>query len=354
MKLRSSNNCCFGATGNRTWRPLHLHCNAAHSTTASGLTRPQNELLVQIVETIFTFPPVFDLAASSARKKILDRAKDLGVDFKESVTSHRSRDWDNLVASVTDPDVQIPDYYKAPFHAYKSGNLCLEAALEVTAAAKSVHASVMDVEGKRLSPNGDEALRSAYGECQKQLLQQMGIENPQKILDIGCATGLSSLALLKNFPGSSVVGIDLSPYFLAVGKVEQEDRMTQTGKSEDLTFLHRAAENTNLEENSFDMVSMSLVGHELPFHATKEIFVEAHRLLRPGGCLSIMEMDPSTPAFQRVLNNPIPYVVFKSTEPYLLEYVKLDMPGVLTSAGFAQIGKLSNSPRHKTVIATKK
>lgn len=38
------------------------------------------------------------------------------------------------------------------------------------------------------------------------------------------ATGLSSLALLEAFPGASVTGVDLSPYFLAVGRYEQRER----------------------------------------------------------------------------------------------------------------------------------
>jgi hypothetical protein len=40
------------------------------------------------------------------------------------------------------------------------------------------------------------------------------------IVDVGCATGLSSLELLRAFPQASVVGIDLSPHFLAGGSPE--------------------------------------------------------------------------------------------------------------------------------------
>jgi hypothetical protein len=38
------------------------------------------------------------------------------------------------------------------FHAYEKGNLSLDAALEVEAAAKSVHANVFDPTGKELDP----------------------------------------------------------------------------------------------------------------------------------------------------------------------------------------------------------
>lgn len=48
-----------------------------------------------------------------------------------------------------------------------------------------------------------------------------------------------------------------------------------------------------------------------------------------------------------------PAVAFKSTEPWLLEYLALNMPAAMTAAGFAPPRQLENSPRHKTVVAVK-
>jgi hypothetical protein len=41
------------------------------------------------------------------------------------------------------------------------------------------------------------------------------------------------------------------------------------------------------------------------------------RLLKPGGVAAIMEMNPASPAFQRIFNNPFAFAAFKSTEPHL-------------------------------------
>lgn len=57
-----------------------------------------------------------------------------------------------LARQVANPSLQPPSYYKQPFHAYRDGNLCWEAAVEMTAAARSVHSVVYDPEGKRLDP----------------------------------------------------------------------------------------------------------------------------------------------------------------------------------------------------------
>ena len=48
------------------------------------------------------------------------------------------------------------------------------------------------------------------------------------IVDVGAATGLSSLALLETFPGArGITALDLSPHFLAVGSYLQERRHQQ-------------------------------------------------------------------------------------------------------------------------------
>ncbi len=49
---------------------------------------------------------------------------------------NQAQDWTARMQAIEDPTVSYPDYYQRPFHAYEQGNLCWEAALEVTMAAK--------------------------------------------------------------------------------------------------------------------------------------------------------------------------------------------------------------------------
>lgn len=49
-------------------------------------------------------------------------------------------------------------------------------------------------------------------------------------------------------------------------------------------------------------------------------------------------------------SRPIPPAL---QEPWLLEYLALDMPAAMTAAGFLPPRQLENSPRHKTVVAVK-
>jgi hypothetical protein len=69
--------------------------------------------------------------------------------------------------------------------------------------------------------------------------------------------------------------------------------------------------------------------------------------------MCIMEMNPSSPAFQRVFANVFAYTAFKSTEPWLVDYVMLDLHGAMREAGFEQPRQAENSPKHRTVVAAK-
>jgi predicted TPR repeat methyltransferase len=76
-------------------------------------------------------------------------------------------------------------------------------------------------------------LRSNYGKCMLQLMAETpGAPQPaavQAVLDVGCAAGLSSLALRELFPAAHITGVDLSPHMVAVGRYHQEQREVSGG-----------------------------------------------------------------------------------------------------------------------------
>ncbi len=113
--------------------------------------------------------------------------------------------------------------------------------------------------------------------------------------------------------------------------------------------MHAAAEQTGLPDASADMVSLCLVCHELPQKATMDIFQEAYRVLRPGGVLSLCDMNPSNAMFA----NPVAFAVFSSTEPHLKEYLGMDMAAGMEATGFEQPLTGFNTPRHRVIVARK-
>ncbi len=291
-------------------------------------------LASRLVNTVLAIKPLANLAKHQARQMMIKRAEKIGVPWTKEVETLRSHDWEPHLASVQNPQLVYPDYYCRSFHAYDQGNLNWEAALEVEVAAYAVHAGIWADAGAQ----GDPKLRESYHEVLKSKINNQ----PRDILDLGCSVGMSTFALQEIYPQAKITGLDLSPYFLAVAHYRSKHN-TQ------ITWLHAAAESTGLANNSFDLVSAFLMFHELPQSATQQILSEARRLLRSGGYLTLMDMNPQSEIYGKM--PPYILTLLKSTEPYLDEYFALDIEKALVAAGFQTPTITYNSPRHRTVIA---
>jgi ubiquinone/menaquinone biosynthesis C-methylase UbiE len=292
-------------------------------------------LASRLVNSVLSIKPLADLAKHQARQMMIKRAEKIGVSWTKEVETLRTRNWESDLAEVQNQQLSYPNYYLKSFHAYETGNLSWQAAFEVEPAAYAVHAKIWPDSGTQ----GDQKLRQSYHDILRASLNQ----KPQNILDLGCSVGMSTFALQELYPDAEFTGLDLSPYFLAVARYRSQQRNAK------VNWVHAPAESTGLPNGSFDLVSIFLVCHELPQLSTKQIFSEARRLLRPGGHLAIMDMNPQSEAFKKM--PPYVLTLLKSTEPYLDEYFTLDIERAIVQAGFKVPSITQNSPRHRTVLA---
>jgi ubiquinone/menaquinone biosynthesis C-methylase UbiE len=305
---------------------------------------PTDRLASQLVNSLLSIEPLAKFAKHQARELIIKRAESIGVAWRDDVKFLRSRggseafspQWEVDLAQITNSSLQYPDYYLTSFHAYDRGNMSWDAAMEVEVAAYSVHAKIFAETGK----TGDAQLRQSYHD----LVTQAFSTPPQQILDIGCSVGMSTFAMQEVYPDAQLTGLDLSPYFLAIANYRSEQKQSQQ-----INWVHAAGEATGLPAHSYDLVSLFLICHELPQTATRQIFQEAKRLLKPGGQIAIMDMNPASEIYAQMA----PYILtlLKSTEPYLDRYFTLDISQALLDAGFQAPTITANTPRHRTVIA---
>ena len=297
--------------------------------------QPQPGLASRVINGILSVKPLAKLAKHQARNMIINRAEKIGVPWRDNVRQLSQHNWQEELANVENPHLVYPDYYVCSFHAYDTGNLSWESALEVESAAYAVHASIWPDAGVK----GDPRLRDNYHSILKQQLSL----NPQTILDIGCSVGMSTFPLQEMYPNAKLTGLDLSAYHLAVARYRSQQRNL------DIDWVHAAAEETNLPSASFDLVSSFLLYHELPKTAAIAIFKEARRLLKPEGYFTMMDMNPRAEAFQKM--PPYVLTLLKSTEPYLDQYFALDVETALTEAGFETPTITPVSPRHRAIVA---
>jgi ubiquinone/menaquinone biosynthesis C-methylase UbiE len=305
---------------------------------------PTDRLIGQLVNGLLSIAPLAKFAKSQARDLIIKRAEAIGVAWRDEVKLLQSRggvaafspQWAADLAEITNPDLQYPEYYLTSFHAYDRGNMSWDAAMEVEVAAYSVHAKIFAETGR----SGDTRLRQSYHD----LVRQAFATPPQTILDIGCSVGMSTFAMQEVYPEAHLTGLDLSPYFLAIANYRAQQQ-----QSTHIDWVHATGESTGLPAHSYDLVSLFLICHELPQIATREIFREAKRLLKPGGRIAIMDMNPKSEIYAQMA----PYILtlLKSTEPYLDGYFTLDIERELIDAGFQAPTITANTPRHRTVIA---
>ena len=120
------------------------------------------------------------------------------------------------------------------------------------------------------------------------------IKSPQYIVDIGCSVGISTFYLAQSFPtATKVLGIDLSPHFLAIALKTQTEALSSTtsptttslstsssasptivasidstssllSKDNNLSRIqwkHALAEDTKLPSNSIDIITTQFTFH---------------------------------------------------------------------------------------------
>lgn len=319
----------------------------------------------RLLDAALSSPLYKAVLVPQAKRTMVSTAEQNGVPWSAALEWIQSKGPWTLPNSEA---IVAPEYYRQPFHAYEEGNLCWEAALEGEIASRAVGARNFPAAGA----DGELAFRGAFDEA----LESLGATVPDggRVVDLGCGSGISTRRIAAAWPrAESVVGIDLSPHFIAVGQ-----RLQELGCAQAVAGLGTAsawqwvnpwedyadrrvsltlgdAARTLLPDGSADVVSLSLVIHELPPSATVDVCAEAMRLLKPGGQLWVTEMDFETEGFTKLRANPLLFSLIRSTEPYLDVYADWmpQLPSALAELGFGPVRLAAATGRHFALVATK-
>ena len=283
-------------------------------------------------------------------------AEKRGVSWRTDAASLESRGldvWEAERAAITDSRVVTPSYYEAhgqgTLHSYDQGNACWPAAFDAPSAYMLVHLHHYP----NLTPQ--ESFDQIHDDMHAPGLARLpAASGPVTCLDIGCGVGTSTFALqtcLRKYgrEKATILGVDLSTHFVAVAA----HRNKSAPASPAVTFAHGDGSSLGaigVADASFDYVTVSEVTHELPQGATRKLLAEIARVLKPGGVLAYLDLNPT----QALRDNTVQALTERialQNEPYYHEYLAFDMEAGMRAAGLTNLQPTwVNTAKNKTAI----
>jgi len=164
-----------------------------------------------------------------------------------------------------------------------------------------------------------------YDRFIRQAVKDMGIEQGDRILDLGTGSGKNA-SLMAEYIGKDgrIVGIDLSP-------VMQKQFMARHAGDERISFLRQRVDTPFNLGKKFDKVVISFVIHGFPQDVREQLIRNAQKHLKPGGKLIMLDWSEFSldemPGHHRF--------IFKTVEcDYAFDFIERDWKLILGKFGF--------------------
>lgn len=200
-------------------------------------------------------------------------------------------------------------------------------------------APTYDVLNHRLSGDIDKRWR-------RKAIAQLAPFRPQKLLDIATGTGDFALLAARMLQPQQLIGADISEGMMAVGR----QKVQRQGLEKIISFRREDCMQLSFADGSFDAVTAAFGIRN--FKDLDTCLRELHRVLRPGGHLSIVELSapvrpPMSWFFKIYSHTLLPLYARmvskdKSAYRYLISSIEAfpqgeEMTQILRKAGFEQV-----------------
>ena len=233
-----------------------------------------------------------------------------------------------------DPTLQLPRYQAAVdnhslpggYHAEVHDDDVRQGAIY----AQAANAYLLNRTGARHDYRGQTVIAHLLGRWPA-LATESGA--PRRILDLGCLVGASTLAYAEQFPGAEIHAVDTSAPALrfAHGLAERRGLAVH--------YHQQDAEHLAFPADSFDMVVSHALLHETSQPAVKAILRECCRVLRPGGVTAHAEVPTREEVMSPWEQLRSGYEGWYNQEPFWNALTELDLAGIATAAGFAEVAQ---------------
>jgi ubiquinone/menaquinone biosynthesis C-methylase UbiE len=214
-----------------------------------------------------------------------------------------------------DPALELPDWYRDwDIHVQPGGVWRSDASADVyELGAKLV----------MLGVNDDYTFHRAFTETA--IPATLDNSRPyRRIVDLGCGFGKSTWPLKRRFPDAEVIGLDFAAPCLRLGY----DRANAAGL--EIRFAQKDACATGLADGSVDLVTSTMLIHEMPRPAVDALLTECARILAPGGLLRFLDFTRTGDAFRDLAMTEHGE---RNNEPFLPGQIAADLPARCAAAG---------------------
>jgi ubiquinone/menaquinone biosynthesis C-methylase UbiE len=152
---------------------------------------------------------------------------------------------------------------------------------------------------------------------------------PQRVLDMACGFGKSTRPFYEALPDAEVEAIDFSAPCLRLAA-----REAQRAGARNVRFRQRDASASGYAGASFDLVTSTMLLHELPPEAVERTLAEAARLLKPGGRMVHLDFLPGPGDFDRLIHFGHSR---RNNEPFMEPLARMDLAALLGRLGLRSV-----------------
>lgn len=304
----------FALTLRKRWADT-VYPALAREFVESGVS---GDTVAEIEPTLHGLPsyPWFSHIERAQQKLMWRLAGDAVMARRDELVADLDTVPDNGLGSLTlDPDLELPSYYTDYDIHVQPGSFYSD---DMSAYVYEMGARVV-----MLRDNDGHKFHRLFAET-----ALPDFPNATRVVDVGCGFGKSTRPLVARYPGAEVIGTDLAAPGLRLGHVEAE--------AEQLPIHYRQADaqDTGLESGPCDLVTGTMLLHELPGTTTEQVVAEAARLLKPGGAVRFLEFqltgDP-------VRDATVYEHAERNNEPYFRALFATDVVGACERAGLVDV-----------------
>ena len=148
---------------------------------------------------------------------------------------------------------------------------------------------------------------------------------PQRVLDMGCGFGKSTRPFSEALGPGKVEGIDLSAPCL---------RLAARDAAGAARFRQVDASRTDYPDSSFDLVTSTMLLHEMPPAVVEKTLAESARLLKKGGRMVHLDFLPAEDEFSRLIHFGHGR---RNNEPFMEPLAGMDLAALLERLGFRNV-----------------